>query len=67
MSYDPQSRAHKVRTSLEGTDEFSVVSVDPEIRRLRLELEGKREALKAPQESVPVGIFTKLVRRFFRG
>jgi hypothetical protein len=67
MSNDPHSRARKVFTSLEGADEFSVMSVEPDIQQLKLELQGKREALKTQQESVPVGVFTKLIRRFFRG
>jgi hypothetical protein len=68
MSYDPyQSRASKAFTALEGMDEFSVMSVEPDMRKLKVELEGKRVASEGPPESVPSNVFARLLRRFFRG
>ncbi|MCY1018802.1 hypothetical protein [Pyxidicoccus sp. MSG2] len=68
MSKDPpQSRASKVFTSLEGMDEFSVMSIDPDARKLKVELEGKRAASEGRPEPVSVGVFSRLFRRLFRG
>ncbi|MBZ4420543.1 hypothetical protein [Myxococcus sp. RHSTA-1-4] len=67
MSNDSQNRANKVFTALEGMDEFSVMSVDPDMRKLKVELESKRAAAEGPPESVPSSVFSRLFRRFFRG
>lgn len=68
MSHDPnQTRASKVFTSLEGLDEFSVMSVEPDMRKLKVELEGKRVATDGPPEPVSSGVFSRLFRRFFKG
>ncbi|MFP2913197.1 hypothetical protein ACLESD_50975 [Pyxidicoccus sp. 3LFB2] len=68
MSYDPnQSRASKIFASLEGMDEFSVGSIEPDMRKLKVELEGKRVAVEGRPEPVRTGVFSRLLRRFFRG
>ncbi|MCP3140114.1 hypothetical protein [Pyxidicoccus xibeiensis] len=68
MSNDPpQSRASKVFTSLEGVDEFSVMSVDKGMRKLKLELEGQRQAVEGRPEPVYGSVFTRLFRKLFRG
>lgn len=68
MSYDPyQSRASKVFTALEGMDEFSVMSVERDMKQLKVELEGKRVASEGPPQSVPSNVFARLIRRIFRG
>ena len=68
MSHDPnQSRASKVFASLEGMDEFSVMSIEPDMRKLKVELEGKRVAVEGRPEPVITGVFSRLFRRFFRG
>jgi hypothetical protein len=68
MSHDPnQSRASKVFTSLEGMDEFSVMSIEPGMRKLKVELEGQRVAVEGRPEPVSHGVFARLFRRFFRG
>lgn len=68
MSKDPnETRASKVLTSLEGMDEFSVMSIDPDARKLKVELEGKRAAVEGRPEPVSVGLFSRLFSRLFRG
>ncbi|QSQ22033.1 hypothetical protein JY651_43975 [Pyxidicoccus parkwayensis] len=67
MSNDPKTRASKVFTSLEGNDEFSVMSIDPDARKLKVELDGKRAASEGRPEPVSVGVFSRLFRRLFRG
>ncbi len=67
MSNDPQSRASKVFTALEGMDEFSVMSVEPDMRKLKVELEARRVAVEGRPESVPSSVFSRLLRRIFRG
>ena len=51
----PNSRAAKVFTALEGDDEFSVFSVDPESRKPKVELgpQGQRE--RRGHAAVPLG------------
>ncbi|WP_164012490.1 hypothetical protein [Pyxidicoccus trucidator] len=68
MSYDPnQSRASKVFTSLEGMDEFSVMSIDPRRPKRKVELEGQRASVEGRPEPVSAGLFSRMFRRLFRG
>ncbi|MFP2927820.1 hypothetical protein ACLESO_22010 [Pyxidicoccus sp. 3LG] len=63
----PQSRASKVFTSLEGVDEFSVVSIEPGKRKQKVELEGNRQAVEGRPEPVYTSVFSRIFGKLFRG
>ncbi len=69
MSYDPHhSRGSKAMTSIQGYDEFSVFSVQPDLSVKTVELEGQRVASQgAPEATDSDGIFMRFFRKMFRG
>jgi hypothetical protein len=58
----PNSRASKVFSAIEGDDEFSVFSVDPEARKPKVELGANQEvkAVATPLSRSVVRLFRKI-------
>jgi hypothetical protein len=69
MSYDPhRSRSSKVFTSLEGFDEFSVYSVEPDPNVKTVNLQSEAVAAEGqPQQLDDGGLFMRLFKKMFRG
>ncbi|NBD10238.1 MULTISPECIES: hypothetical protein [Corallococcus] len=70
MSHD-ESRARKVQTALEGNDEFSTFSIDPDIKKLKMKLDLQAEAQHQqsgrPETAPKSGMFMRLFHKMFRG
>ncbi|RJS21891.1 hypothetical protein DRW03_16310 [Corallococcus sp. H22C18031201] len=74
-SKDYESRANKLARAFDGEDEFSIFSVDPDARKLKVELTGKKQE-DAPPPPAPEnpaeqpseeGAFMRLFRKMFKG
>lgn len=66
LKVDPatlKTRAAKVATALEGDDEFSVASVDPELRRQKMELRPESET--KPELTQDKRTMWRLFRKLF--
>jgi hypothetical protein len=69
MSYDPyRSRSSKAFTALEGFDEFSVYSTDPDLSVKTVELAAQAAASQGkPEQLDDGGLFMRLFKKMFRG
>jgi hypothetical protein len=61
-----ETRARKVQTALDGNDEFSVFSVDPDIKKLKLELQAQAQVNARPEAASQSGMFMRLFRKVFK-
>ncbi|WP_223641183.1 hypothetical protein [Corallococcus sp. EGB] len=69
MSQD-ETRARKIQTALEGNDEFSTFSVDPDLKKLKMKLDLQSEAQQQagrPETAPTSGMFMRLFHKMFRG
>ncbi|NOK38992.1 hypothetical protein HMI49_37980 [Corallococcus exercitus] len=68
MSHD-ESRARKIQTALEGNDEFSTFSIDPDIKKLKLDLQSQAQQQQSgrPETAPKSGMFMRLFHKMFRG
>lgn len=68
MSHD-ESRARKVQTALDGNDEFSTFSIDPDIKKLKLDLQAdaRHQQSGRPETAPKSGMFMRLFHKMFRG
>lgn len=63
MSKPPQNRARKVMTALEGDDEFSVFSTDPEAYKVPVKLEN--DASARPDKARAANSVVRFFRKVF--
>jgi hypothetical protein len=70
MSQD-ESRARKIQTALEGNDEFSTFSIDPDLKKLKMKLDlqlaEQRQQAGRPETAPKSGMFMRLFQKMFRG